>query len=188
VQQCYGYLFKMHIDSFFALIPYIFWEMFCEEINRYATEYLKKKNTQQICGYIWKEVTINELLTYFGILIYSMLYPQTGRRVRTAWKNQQLNTWTTHMSVGHFTQLNSMLHFNDNNNIEGIPKDSLHKVRPLLEILKKTLVKYSVSGTEFSFNEATWLVSAIKPGDCYASTLKNPQANFISKFIHCIVR
>jgi uncharacterized membrane protein len=38
------------------------------------------------------------------------------------------------MSVGRFTRLNSMLHFNDNNNIEGIAKDSLHKVRPLLEI------------------------------------------------------
>jgi hypothetical protein len=134
VQQHYGYLFKTPINSFFALIPYIFWEIFCEEINRYATEYLKKKNTWQICGYIWKEVTINELLTYYGILISFMLYPQTGRQVRTTWKNQQLNTWTTHMSVGCFTQLNSMIHFNDNNNIEGIAKDSLHKVRPLLEI------------------------------------------------------
>ncbi len=134
MQQCYGYLFKTPIDSFFTLIPYIFWEIFCEEINWYATEYLKKKNTRQICRYIWKEVTINKLLTYFGILIYSILYPQTGRRVRTTWKNQQLNTWTTHMSVGRFTQLNFMLQFNDNNNIEGIAKDSLHKVRPLLEI------------------------------------------------------
>jgi hypothetical protein len=95
----YQYLFKSPIDSFFA-IPYIFWEIFCEEINRYARNYLKKKNTRQLCGYVWKPVTINELLTYFGMLVFLMLYPQTGRRVQTAWKNKSINTWTSYMGVG----------------------------------------------------------------------------------------
>jgi hypothetical protein len=92
VQQHCVYLFKTPIDSFFALIPCVFWEIFCEEINRYATEYLKKKNTWQICGYIWK-------------------------------------------GVGRFTQLNFMSHFNDNNK-EGIAKDSLHKVGDFLKKLQ----------------------------------------------------
>ena len=155
VKPQYNYLFKTPIDSFFAVIPYIFWEIFCDEINRYAGAYLKKKNTRQICGYIWKPVSINELLTYFGILIFSMLYPQTGRRVRTAWKNQQVNAWTCHMGVGRFSQINSMLHFNNNDNTEGSARDSLHKIRPLLEILKKTYGRYASFGTEFSFDEAT---------------------------------
>jgi hypothetical protein len=43
------------------------------------------------------------------------------------------------MVVGHFTQINSMLHFNNNDNEEGIAKDSLQKIRPLLQIIKKTL-------------------------------------------------
>jgi hypothetical protein len=47
-----------------------------------------------------------------------------------AWKNQQNNSWTTHMGVGHFTQINSMLHFNNNDDKEGIAKDLLHKIHP----------------------------------------------------------
>jgi hypothetical protein len=98
---------------------------------------------------------MKELLTYFGMLVFSMLYPQTGHRVQTAWKNQSINTWTSYMGVGRFTQINSMLHFNNNNDDEGITGDSLHKIRPLLQILKKTLGRYAVLGTEFSFDEAT---------------------------------
>jgi len=89
-------------------------------------------------------VTLNEILTYFAILIFSMLYPQTGRRVGTAWKNQQVNTWTAYMTLGRFTQINSMLHFNNNVDQDGLAKDSLHKIRPLLKILKKTLGRYAV--------------------------------------------
>jgi hypothetical protein len=144
VKEQYHYLFKSPIDSFFALIPSIFWEVFCEEINRYASECLKRKSTRQISGYIWKAVTLNEILTYFAILIFSMLYPQTGRRVGTAWKNQQVNTWTAYMTLGRFTQINSMLHFNNNVDQDGLAKDSLHKIRPLLKILKKTLGRYAV--------------------------------------------
>jgi hypothetical protein len=84
-----------------------------------------------------------------------MLYPQKGCRVCTGWKNQSINTWTSYMGVGQFTQINSMLHFNNNNDDEGISGNSLHKIRPLLQILKKTLGRYAVLGTEFSFDEAT---------------------------------
>jgi len=139
VHTQYEYLFKTPIDSFFALVPYIFWEIFCDEINRYARDYLQRKQRWQICGYNLKSVTINELLTYFGILVFSMLYPQTGRRVHTAWKNQQINSWTSHMGIGWFCQINSMLHFNNNNDGEGVGKDSLHKIRSLLQIIKKML-------------------------------------------------
>jgi len=70
VNAQYKYLFKTPIDSFFAVIPYIFGEIFCNEINRYASDYSKKENTRQICGYVQKPVTINELLTYFGMLVF----------------------------------------------------------------------------------------------------------------------
>lgn len=73
-------------------------------------------------------MTINEILTYFGILVFSMLYPQTGRRVLTAWKDQQINSWTSCMGAGWFTRNNSILHFNNNNDEEGVAKDSLHKI------------------------------------------------------------
>ncbi len=47
-----------------------------------------------------------------------------------------------------------MLHFNDNSDEDGINNDSLHKIRPLLEVLKKTLPRYGKLGSEFSFDEA----------------------------------
>jgi len=89
------------------------------------------------------------------MLVYSMLYPQTGHRVCTAWKNQLINTWMSYMGVGPYTQINSMLHFNNNIDDEGIARDSLYKIRPILQILKKTLRRYAVLETEFSFDEAT---------------------------------
>jgi hypothetical protein len=81
VNAQYKYLFKTPIDSFFAVIPYIFEQIFCNKINRYASDYSKKENTRQICGYVQKPVTINELLTYFGMLVFSILYPQTGHKL-----------------------------------------------------------------------------------------------------------
>jgi hypothetical protein len=128
---------KCQSIPFLHLSPYIFCEIFCNKINRYARDYLQSKQRRQICGYIWKSVTINELLTYLEILVFSMLYPQTCRRVRTAWKNQQINSWTSHMGIGWLCQINSMLHFNNNDDDKGIAKDSLHKIRPLLQIIKK---------------------------------------------------
>jgi len=59
-----------------------------------------------------------------------------------------------------------MLHFNDNNDEEGLAKDSLHKVRPLLNIIKKTLGRYGNHGSELSFDEATMACFS-----CYARHL-----------------
>jgi hypothetical protein len=52
---------------------------------------------------------INELLTYFGMLGFQSFFSQKGCRVRTAWKNQSINTWTSYMGVGQFIQINSNL-------------------------------------------------------------------------------
>jgi hypothetical protein len=89
------------------------------------------------------------MLTYFGILLYSMLYPQTGRRVRSSWDNQTVNPWTAYMGKGRYLQITSMLHFNDNSDADGLSRDSLHKIRPLLEILKKSLGRYGDLGSEY---------------------------------------
>jgi hypothetical protein len=39
------------------------------------------------------------------------------------------------MSKGRFNQISSMLHFNNNEDMDGSNADSLHKVHPLLAIL-----------------------------------------------------
>jgi hypothetical protein len=155
VHDDYKHLFTSPIVSMFAVIPLVFWEVLSEEVNRYANDYIRSKKKRYVCGYRWRVVTIDEMLTYFGILLFSMLYPQTGRRVRSCWDNQSINPWTAHMSKSQYPQITSMLHFNNNSDINGLATDSLHKVRPLLEILKHSIGRYATFGSELSFNKAT---------------------------------
>ncbi len=153
----YKHLFKTPIDAMFAVMPYAFWELMVLEINCYASQRMEKSNKKYIyiLGKKWKPVTVGKMITYFGMLIYFMLYPQTGHWLRSAWKDQEFNFWTKHMSRDRFQQISSTLHFNDNNDLLGSSMDSLHKIRPLLEILKRTLGRHGTFGSEFSFDEAT---------------------------------
>jgi hypothetical protein len=125
------------------------------EINRYAKQVLDNSDIYKIAGYQWKAVSVGEVIAYFGILIFAMLYPQTGRQFRSSWKIPELHPWTTAMCKNHFLQITATLHFNNNEDTDGLQNNSLHKVRPLLEIVKKTLGRYGVPGSEFSFDEAT---------------------------------
>ncbi len=52
-------------------------------------------------------------------------------------------------------QISSRLHFNYKSDEDGINNDSLHKIHPLLEVLKKTLGRYGKLGSEFSCDQAT---------------------------------
>jgi len=58
------------------------------------------------------------------------------------------------MSKHHFFHITATLHFDNNEDTDGVQNDSLHKVRPLLEIVKKTLGRYGDPGSELSFDKA----------------------------------
>ena len=45
----------------------------------------KKGKKELIAGYTWKPVTLNNVMMYFCILMYTMLFPVTGHRMREAW-------------------------------------------------------------------------------------------------------
>jgi hypothetical protein len=124
----YVHLFETPIDAIFAMLPYLFWEIMTFEINRYAEQVLHSSDTSKISGYQWKDALVGEIITYFGILIFAMLYPQTGRRFRSAWDNPELHPWTANMSKGCLMQISAMLHFNNNEGIDGVQNDLLHKV------------------------------------------------------------
>jgi len=66
-----------------------------------------------------------------------MLYTQTGRQIHEYWDSPYRNAWTKFMSRGRYVQLTSVLHVNDNSDEERRTQDSLHKIQPLLNILKK---------------------------------------------------
>jgi hypothetical protein len=43
VHDDYKHLFTSPIDSMFAVIPLVFWEVLSEEVNRYANDYIRSK-------------------------------------------------------------------------------------------------------------------------------------------------
>jgi hypothetical protein len=156
------YLFTNPLRPMMAILPVAFRDVIVREINRYAAQRIKtqveKKVTKRprlICGYRWQDASSQEIMTYIGLLIYGMLYPQTGRRMRDAWDSPYISAWTKFMSKGRYLQIMTVLHFNDNDDTCGKSRDSLHKIRPLLFIIKKTLGTYANHGSELSFDEAT---------------------------------
>jgi hypothetical protein len=48
VHDDYKHLFTSPIDSMFAVIPLVFWEVLLEEVNRYANGYIRSKK-KEIC-------------------------------------------------------------------------------------------------------------------------------------------
>jgi hypothetical protein len=75
--------------------------------------------------------------------------------MRDSWNDAERNPWTTSISLSIYLQITSILHFNDNEDVEGSALDSLHKMCPLLNIVKKTLAYYKILGSKFSFDEGT---------------------------------
>jgi len=132
----YAHLFHAPIDAVFDILPYRFWEVMASEINRYAEQFLRMRNRTKISGYQWNLVSIKEVITYFGLLIFAMLYPQTGQRFHSAWNNPSLHPWTNSMTRWCMLQITSMLRFNNNEDHDGMQQDSLHKMWPLPEIIK----------------------------------------------------
>jgi len=101
----FQHLFGSPIDAVFAMLPYLFREIMAFEINKYAKQVLDNSDKNKIAGYQWKAVSVGEVITYFGILIFAMLYPQTGRRFQSSWKNPDLHPWTTAMCKYRFCRL-----------------------------------------------------------------------------------
>jgi hypothetical protein len=134
IKPGYEHIFKTPIEATLAMFPVGFWEIITMEINHFAEQKLqsKKGKKELIAGYKWKPVTLNNVVTYFGILMYAMLFPVTGHRMREAWDSPYQNAWTKFMSKGRYLQICSVLHFNDNSENEKLEMDSLHEIRPLL--------------------------------------------------------
>jgi hypothetical protein len=113
-----------------------------------------------------------------------MLYPQTGRRMREAWDSPYQNAWTKFMSKGHYLQITSVLHFNDNNEVGKMEKDSLHKIRPLLAIMKKKQsVIMCILGGSTLLMQLLWLAGPVMVGTSLYTTGQNLPVNSTSRYI-----
>ena len=102
-------------------------------------------------------MTLSKFMTFFGILIEMTMVDLKGRSYPDRW-NQKGHEYTNRMPLGRFKDIRSALQMSDTfsgGEKQTPPKDSLFKVRPLVNVLKKTLGMYLESGSELALDESS---------------------------------
>jgi hypothetical protein len=138
-----------------AFLPLSLWKKILVETNRKAHQEMKKIDNNLISGHVWKEdVSLQELMTFFGIMILSTLDPTPGRELAFLFQNPSKYPYTQSMTYLQFCQIKSCLHCNNNDESKD-SNDYLFKVRPLLNTLKATFGLYLNVGDELALDESS---------------------------------
>lgn len=149
------------LSSFLAFVPIEFWKLYLFQTNtygkdKYATKVQDKEDAgQSYTGRIWRSISLQEFMTLFGILIQMTTRPTPGQRYTDCWENPSWHPYTSRMDKYRFIEIRSVLHM-----LEWVPnctsvQDSLFKVRPLFNVLKKTMGLYVNPGSELSLDESS---------------------------------
>jgi len=161
------------------------------ETNKYARQNFsngKAFGEFSLCGYLIIEVTLTEIMVLHGGFKMMMLFPTPGRKYDYYWRNPQKYSFVRSMTLRRFQQLRSVVSFNSvERKIHGKSHDSLYKVGPLLNLLKKTLPFYLVPATEVSMDEATFASRSSFARFMIYTTPKTLPDNFILNCLHCVI-
>ena len=178
----YKHHFRNEIESLLAFLPIGFWIYHQGETNKYMRANIAKDNqsesgsgSENQC----KDITIDELMIFYAIILQMAMKPFPGTRYTDCWKNENKIWWTTcnNMSKNRFQEIRASLHWCDNGlrdqfvDKETQKKDTLYKVRPLLSIIEANLGKYLTPCTELSLDETC---VAIRSQWARAMTFYNP--------------
>lgn len=155
---------KKPVEYFNLLFPEYAFELIVEETNRYAAQYLQKYS--DLHGELplnsrfrnWTNCNVNEIKAYVGLQIFMGVCRKPS--LKDYWSSEgveQTPGFGKVMSRNAFQRICSFVHFNDNST--SIRKgedgyDPLHKVRPLLDLLKPLGKKYFIPGREISIDES----------------------------------
>ena len=121
--------FSTPIDSLLAFVPLSVFNSIAFFSNLYAHHVIESSENGNVSGKRWEQdITINEIMKFFGILLKMVLRPTPGQSYPFCWNDAQWHPYTTLMKLRRFQQIRSVLHFNDNSNIDG-SKDAAFKVR-----------------------------------------------------------
>jgi len=145
------------LSSFLAFLPLEFWKLFVFETNRYAAR--RQSEATSINGgprVNWASpLTLNEMFTFMGILIQMTMRPTPGQTYTCCWQDKNWHPYTERMPLRRFQAIRGMLHMSENGLPENSSNDALYKVRPLLNVLKKTLGHYLVPGSDLALDETS---------------------------------
>ena len=130
-------VFATPISSFLAFVPLKMFNSIAFYSNRYAHDRIATNNNGFVCGTKWQsDISINEIMKFFGILFKMVLQPTPGQCYTSCWNNTQWHPYTAHMKLRRFQQIRSVLHFNDNSKIVG-SNDAAFKVSWRFVVSKK---------------------------------------------------
>ena len=180
----YKHHFRNEIESLLAFLPIGFWIYHQGETNKYMRANIAKDDQSESgsgsgSGNQCKDITIDELMIFYAIILQMAMKPFPGTRYTDCWKNENKIWWTTcnNMSKNRFQEIRASLHWCDNGlrdqfvDKETQKKDTLYKVRPLLSIIEANLGKYLTPCTELSLDETC---VAIRSQWARAMTFYNP--------------
>lgn len=143
--------FTTPLSSFLSFLPLEFWKLVVFETNKYAANTLVGSPTVN-----WvTRLTLNELFTFLGILIKMTMRPTPGQTYTNCWQEKMWHPYTDRMTLRRFQAIRSMLHLSENGFAEESSNDALYKVRPLLNVLKKTLGDYMIPGSDLALDETS---------------------------------
>ena len=135
-------------------------------------------------GRTWEDITLKEFMTFFGILIEMTTRPTPGLSYFERWKNEKWHPYTSRMSIARFADIRSVLHMSELlEEGQSPPQDALFKIRPLLNVLKKTLGSYVIPGSDLSLDESSIACRSKYGRNLIFLMLPNHQANIISDFM-----
>ena len=147
------------LASFLAFLPIEFWKRYCYQTNCYTREkYNKQRDRRTVLEHRprnWVDLTLNEFMTFVSILIKITLRPTPGQRYTDAWKNMQWHPYCAWMTKQRMVEIRSVLHMSEVGTAEQKSRDSLFKLRPILNVLKKTLGAYLNVGSEVTLDESS---------------------------------
>jgi hypothetical protein len=94
-------------------------------------------------------------MVFFGILLQMCLFPLSWNSYILDWAHGDIMfPFVNKMQLRRFQQIRSVLHFNDNETIP-LNDDALHKVSPLVNIVKVTIRAFIRVGSELALDEAS---------------------------------
>ena len=154
--------FRSEIESFLAFLPINYWMWHLKVTNFYIETHRNISLTgKNASSHKIRDIHIQELMTFYAILMQMALKPHPGARYTECWSEQNKLWYTTckQMSRKRFDEIRFAIHWCENKSRDQFRDnqtgklDTLYKVRPLLTVIQQNLGRFIEPCTNLSLDE-----------------------------------
>ena len=133
------------------------YELMVSETNRFAEQYLQQEDVNPNNSYLrhWYPVDLSEMKQFVGLLLIMGIVHKPN--IEMYWSTDSYYAtpiFSQVMKRDRFRLILKFLHFNDNATLDINNVDRLHKVRPLIEMLREQFHRVYTPGKELSVDES----------------------------------